>query len=96
MRLIPSSERCGIDLHNGGFGEGVGSDELVVGGVEGYDDHSHFAGDALAAPAEVARVDAESAELGVAAAGAYEMDAFAADTGVGWLTTFLECSAGGC
>jgi hypothetical protein len=81
-------------LHNGGFGEGVGADELVVGRVESYDDDAHFAGDALAAPGEVAAVETEGAVFGVAAAGTDEMDAFVADTGVGWLTSLLEGSAG--
>ena len=31
--LEPLSERCGSDLDDGGLGEGVGADKLVVGGV---------------------------------------------------------------
>lgn len=31
--LIPLTERSGIDLDNGGLGEGVGTDKLVVGRV---------------------------------------------------------------
>lgn len=31
--LIPLTERSGIDLDNGRLGKGVGTDELVVGGV---------------------------------------------------------------
>ncbi len=92
MRLVPLSEGGGVDLHHGGSGEGVGADELIVGRVEGHDDHSHFAGHSLGAPAEVAGVDAEGAVFGVAAAGAHEMDAFVADSRVGWLATFLESS----
>lgn len=33
MSLIPLTERSGIDLDNGGLGEGVGADKLVVGRV---------------------------------------------------------------
>ena len=74
------------------LGQGVGADEFVVGGVEGYGDDTDFAGDALAAPGEVAGFETKSTELGVAATGADEMDALGADTGVGGLTTFLEGS----
>lgn len=31
VSLIPLTERSGIDLDNGGLGEGVGADKLVVG-----------------------------------------------------------------
>jgi hypothetical protein len=90
--LIPQSERRSVDLYDSGFGEGIGSDEFVVGRMEGYDDDTGLAGDAFGAPAEVAAVETEGAVFGVAAADADEMDALAADTGVGWLTTFLERS----
>jgi len=33
VSLVPLTERSGIDLDNGGLGQGVGTDELVVGGV---------------------------------------------------------------
>ncbi len=58
----------------------------------GYDDDADLAGDAFAAPGEVAGFEAQGAVLGVAAAGADEMDSLAADAGVGWLTTFLKGS----
>ena len=90
MCLIPLTEGIGIDLDDGSLGEGVGADELVVRRVEGDGDDTDFACDALAAPGEVARVETQSAEFAVAAASAHEMDALAADTGVGRLTTFLE------
>jgi hypothetical protein len=92
VSFIPGTEGSGVDLHDSGFGEGVGADEFVVGGMEGYDDDTDFAGDALGAPAEVAGVETQGAIFGVAASDADEMDAFVADTGVGWLTTFLEGS----
>ena len=55
-------------------------------------DDTHFARDAFTSPCEVAGVETEGAEFAVAAARADEMDAFAADTGVGRLATFLESS----
>jgi hypothetical protein len=46
----------------------------------------------LTSPGEVTGVETKSSEFAVAAAGADEMDALGADTGVGRLTTFLESS----
>ena len=92
MCLEPLTEGSGIDLHDGGFGEGVCADEFVVGGVVGDGDDADFAGDAFGAPGEVAGVETEAAVFGVAATGADEVDALGSDTGVGWLATFLECS----
>ena len=72
------------------LGEGIGSDELVVGRVVGDRDDADFAGDAFRAPAEVPRVKAEGAVFMVTAANADDVDAFGTDTGVGRLATFLE------
>lgn len=88
--LVPLTERSGIDLDDGGLGQGVGADQLVVGGMEGDSNDADLAGDALRAPGEVAGVETQGAELAVAAAGAHEMDALGADTGVGWLTAGFE------
>ena len=92
MCLVPLSEGCGVDLDDSGFGQGVGADEFVVGGVEGHADDAHFARDAFGGPAETAGVDAEGPILGVPATGADEMDSLGADAGVGWLAAFLESS----
>lgn len=92
VSLVPLTERCSIDLDDGGLGEGVGSDQLVVGRVESHSDHADLAGDALAAPGEVAGVETQSTELAVAATGANKVDALWSDTGVGWLPTLLESS----
>lgn len=48
--FVPLAERSGIDLNNGGLGEGVGSDKFVVGRVEGDDDHTDLAGNTLRSP----------------------------------------------
>lgn len=92
VRLVPLTERRGIDLHDGGLGEGVGSDQLVVGRVESDGDDADLAGDALGTPREVTGVEAQGAELAVSATGADEVDALGSDTGVGGLTTLLESS----
>ena len=92
MGLIPLPEGRRIDLDHGGFGQGVGTDEFVVGRMVGDGDDTDFAGDALAAPGKVAGVDAKGAEFAVATARAHEMDALGADPSVGRLATFLESS----
>ena len=55
-------------------------------------DHADFAADALGAPGEVAGVEAEGAVFMVAAPDADDVDAFGADTGIGWLAAFFEGS----
>lgn len=93
VRLVPLAEGRGVDLHDGALGQGVGADEFVVRRMEGDGDDADFAGDALAAPGEVAGVDAQAAELAVAATRADEVDALGADTGVRRLAALLEGSA---
>lgn len=88
--LVPLAERNGIDLDDGGAGEGVGADQLVVGRVEGDGDDADLAGNTLRSPREVAGLETEGAELAVATTGADEMDALGADTGVGWLAAGFE------
>lgn len=90
--LVPLTEGSGIDLDDGGLGEGVGADELVVAGVVGDDDHTGLAGAALGGPGEVARVETESTVLVVTAAGTHDVDTLGTDTGVGGLATSLESS----
>ena len=81
-------------MHYGGLREGVGSDEFVVGGMEGHGDYTDFAGYTFRTPGEITRFETEGAIFGVAATGADQMDTLGADTGVGWLAAFLECSVG--
>jgi len=90
--LVPSSEGSSIDLHDGRFGEGIGSDQFVVGRMICDDDDADLAGDTLAAPREIAGFEAQGTVFSVAAAGADEMDALGTNASVGWLATFLEGS----
>lgn len=92
MSLIPSSEWRGINLHDGRSGKGIRSDKFVVRRVESDDNDTGLARDSFTAPAEIARVESETSELSVSAAGSYEMDSLRANTCVGWLTTFLKGS----
>lgn len=90
VSLVPLSERSGVDLDDGAAGQGVGTDELVVGRVVGDSDDTSLAGAALRGPGEVARVETQGAVLVVAAAGADGVDALGADTGVGTLAASFE------
>jgi len=88
--LIPLSEWSSVDLDDGGFSQGVSSDEFVVGRMEGDGDNTGLLGDAFGSPGEVARIETDGAELAVTTTGADEMDTFGTDTGVGSLTSGLE------
>ena len=92
MCLVPLAERSGVDLHNGGFSEGVGADEFVVRRVERHGYDTNFAGYAFRAPGEVAGFETQGTVFGVPSSSTDEMDAFGADSGVGCLAAFLECS----
>ena len=92
VSFIPLSERSGIDLHDGRFGQGVGTDEFVVGRVVGDDNDTDFAGNSFASPAEVTAFQTQGSVFGVAASSADKVNSLVADTGVGWLTAFLERS----
>ena len=94
VRLVPLAEGRGVDLDDGGLGQGVCAHELVVGRVEGDGDDADLARDALAAPREVAAVEAQAAVLGVAAAHADGVDALGPDAGRGGLAALFEGSVG--
>jgi hypothetical protein len=92
--LVPGAEGRGVDLDDGGLGQGVCAHKFVVGRVVDDADDASLAADALGAPREAAGLEAEGAELAVAAAGADEVDALGADARVGGLAALLESSAG--
>jgi hypothetical protein len=90
VRLVPLTEGGGIDLDDGAAGQGVGSDQLVVGRVVCDGDDTGLAGAALGAPGEVARVETQGTVLVVTAAGADSVNTLGANTGVGTLATGFE------
>jgi len=94
--LVPLTERSSVNLDNGGLGQGVGADQLVVGGVERDTDDTGLAGNTLGAPGEVTGLDTEGTELLVTTTGADQVDALGTNTSVGGLATLLESSVGRC
>lgn len=92
VSLVPLSEGSGINLNDGGLGQGVGANQFVVGGVVGHNDDTGLARDALGTPREVARLETEGTELAVTTTGADQVDSLSTDTGVGGLATLLERS----
>ncbi len=90
VSLVPLTERSGVDLDDGGLGQGVGADKLVVGRMVGDNNDTGLAGAALRGPGEVARVETQSTVFVIAAAGADGVDSLGTDTGVGLLTAGLE------
>jgi hypothetical protein len=90
VSLVPLTERSSIDLNDGRLGQGVGADELVVGGVVGNNDDTGLAGDTLRTPREVAGFETKGTELLVTTTGADQVDSLGSDTGVGGLATLLE------
>ena len=89
VRLVPLAERRSVDLDDAALDERVGADELVVGRVVDDADDAGLAGRVLAAPGEVARLEAEGAVLEVATTRADGVDALSAELGSRGLTTSL-------
>ena len=85
-------EGGGIDLNNCVFDEGLGSDELVVGGIVNDIQDSGLGGEGLGSPCEVTNVNSESAELVVATAASDSADLLGTELGLRWLSGHLELS----
>ena len=77
-------------MDDGGFGQGVGSDQLVVGRMVGDNDNTDLAGDTLRCPGEVTGFETESTVFAVTTTGTDEMDSLCSDTGVGLLSAGFE------
>jgi hypothetical protein len=90
--LVPLTEGRSVDLDDGGLGQGVRADKLVVRGVVSHTNDTSLAGASLRGPGEVARVETERTVLVVTAAGTDGVNALGTDTGVRRLTARLEGS----
>jgi len=66
--FVPLTEGRSVDLYDSRLGQGVCADELVVRRVVRDADDADLARDTLGSPGEVAGVEAQRAELAVAAA----------------------------
>jgi len=89
---IPLPKRGGVDLHDGRLHQGLGTDQLVVGGVVHNIQNTSTAGDSLRAPREVSVLKAESPELGVATPDADLAYTLGPEPGVGGSPSQLKLS----
>ena len=84
------SERSSINDDNGVLDEGLGSDQLVVGGVVDHVNDPSLAGDGLAAPGEVAGVEPEGTILLVSSSDTEGVDPLGCQLGHGGGSGQLE------
>ena len=92
VRLPPLTERRGVNLHDGGLHQRLGTHQLVVGRVVDNVDNTRLARNGLRAPREVARVQAHGAELLVSTADAHRVNALGANLRVRRLAAELKLS----
>lgn len=92
VSLVPLAERRSINLDDGRLGQGVGTDQFVVGRVVRDTDDTGLASDTLGAPGEVTGFETEGTELLVTTTSADQVNSLGTDTGVGGLTTLVERS----
>lgn len=88
--LVPLTEGGSVDLDDGGLGQGVGADQLVIGRVVGHGDDTGLAGGALRGPGKITTVETQGTVLVVAATGADNVDALGTDTGLRRLAASFE------
>ena len=88
--LVPLAEWCGIDLDDGASGQGIGSDEFVVGRVVDDGDDTALSGAALGTPGKVASLEAQGSIFVVSTTSSDGVNTLGADTGVGTLAASFE------
>lgn len=85
--FVPLSEWGSINLDDSRLGQGVGSDQLVVGWVVDDRGDSGLSGNTLRGPREVTGLNSQSSELLVTTSGSDGVDSLSTNLGVGWLST---------
>jgi len=90
---VPELEGGGVDGDDGVLDEGLGTDQFVGGGVVDDVEDTGGLGDGFGAPGEGATVEAESAGLLVATAGADGVDTAGTELGVGGEAAHFVLSA---
>merc|ERR1719333_315700 len=89
---VPLSEGGGIDVDNGVLDEGLGANELVVGGVVDNINNTRLECDGLGVPGPRAVVGTESSALDVSASSAHKDGLLLTELGHGWDSAHLELS----
>jgi hypothetical protein len=92
VRLVPLTERGGIDLNDSTLDKGVGSDQLVVGGVVDNANDTSLAGDSLRSPRKVSSLESQGTVLQVATTNPDGVNSLGAQLGHSWLTAEFEFS----
>ena len=90
---VPLTEGLGINLDNRILHKGVGTDQLVVGGIVHNSDNSNLLGDGFRSPAEVSVVQTKSTVLDVSTTATNRVDLLVGKKpGHGWRTSQLKLS----
>jgi hypothetical protein len=90
MRLVPLTERSGINLDDSTLDKGVCTDQFVVGGIVDDGQNTSLARDTLGTPRKVTRLETKGTALEVTTTDADQVDTLSSQLGVGRLTTQLE------
>lgn len=92
LAKIPKSERIGINGDNGVLDDGLGSDELVVGGIVDDIENLGLSSDGLRSPGEVTSINTEGSEFVVGTSGSNWSNSSVTELGVGGLSSEFELS----
>ena len=87
---LPLSEGSGINDNNGVLDQGLGSDQLMVGGVVDHVDDPGLARDGLAAPGEVSLIEPQGSVFLVSSTNTKGVDSLGSQLGHGSRSGQLE------
>lgn len=89
---VPLSEWVGVDEHNTVLDDGLGSHQLVVGGIVDDIQNSGLSGDGLGAPREVTMIKSQSTEFVISSSGSEGPNSCLTQFGRSWLSAHFELS----